>query len=49
MLHLSNQLVSASYGNYSFVFTSSRLNKWALVQAISSLFFSFFFGQVELH
>ena len=27
MLHLSNQLVSASYGNYSIIFKSSRLNK----------------------
>lgn len=47
MFHLSNQLVSASYGNYSIIFMSSRLNKWVLVTSHLESFF--FFGQVELH
>lgn len=48
MFHLSNQLVSASYGNYSIIFTSPRLNKWVLVTShLESIFF--FFGQVKLH
>lgn len=41
MLHLSNQLVSASYGNYSITFKSSRLNKWVLVTSHLESFFFF--------
>ena len=43
MLHLSNQLVSASYSNYSITFKSSRLNKWVLVTSHLESFYLFIF------